>query len=306
MEKPSLSLLLNLAGSLICEGAMAMGASWLEGRHWLLCLAALALTACSPVRGRFHANFPDGPARVSTGPEIIAPGQMRGVIGEPVLPGEQAAVDASIARITAGGARVLKCPFPGDAGSMQQAVYGYYWYGFVGMPQRDLVFISPAHPLGRLGDTPRTTCPASRAEAKALANEMFRHYDVYLFEYQRTLRNSPHDPGAPRPIGLGGCVRFIADQTIENDCAFPVALKWCSDEGVGRACMPAYLLGLEVRQQHHFTLGGDIATGRFRYNDHVSFIACAYPYIPTLPPRAEDSWDGMPWRCKREPARTVR
>lgn len=247
-------------------------------------ILVMALSACAPAPRRVAAQQPAAAASSSPS-QVISLDKVPRTLPATLLPSERAAVEKSTADLSRSGFRALSCRYFGELGTNQQTEYAYFWYERMGAPQKQLVFISPAHPLAGLGDKPRVSCPATRAEAKALIDEMFPIYSRYTYDRDDAGWMTPEDPTAPRPVG---CVEFIEKKTLQNRCKFPVVYKWCAQKSV-RPCIPGFTDYLPAGLAKSFTLVGVSA---------LRVQACPEPYIPELPERYNaENWMGLPWRC---------
>lgn len=251
---------------------------------YVISLTAIALSSCAPAPRRVAAR--QAANEVPSSPfQVVALDKVPTTLPETVRPSERAAVEKSTAELSRLGFKALSCRYFGDLGTNQRTENAYFWYERVGAPQKQLVFISPGHPLAGLGDKPRSACPATRAEAKALIDEMFPIYSRYTYDRDDAGWATPEDPAAPKPVS---CVAFANTQTIRNGCGFAVVYKWCAQRSA-RPCIPGFQDYLPAGMSKTFRLGSVTA---------LRVQACPEPYVPQLPERFNsENWMGLPWRC---------
>jgi hypothetical protein len=171
------------------------------------CVLVLGAASCAPTSSGRTGGFSWLTPKLAQ--HIIGPSQVRIVKDERFNASEREnqLIERSIAQLRERAVQLLDCSYAEDNFTQ----HFYFWYQAVIFPQSGFAKISPAHPLGGLGDRSISNCPPSLADARALQRNAIAEFELLAEQRLRYLQT---------PLAE------VAGRPNENQCLYTEVNTW--------------------------------------------------------------------------------
>lgn len=265
--------------------------NWTAGTALALLLAGCAPSPHRAERGGGILVPPSGTRGV--GQNVLTPALAAGVnLGDRVGPSNKEAqiIESSYRQLEERAVRVLSCSYA--AGGSRASFF--FWKDAVPYPQDKFVAISPAHPLGALGDTAFSTCPKTFEQASAAQRASIERFNALADQRITALQTPPPEAGGR--VNENQCLytetNNYGGSFYKNNCSYTLNLAW----EVGNQ------FGLSDMAQFQTLRPGYSFRGVPYQVKHMSALACRAPMMPVLrkkPHVDRREWtQEVLWRCE--------